>query len=122
MMDPNAPVTTQQVTQVIVGILVGVAVPWVVILPAFLLIMRWWDRRALRLAKARWVAWEATHPREPPRDNWERRWQLRQQLWLESQPAYLQAHLLRAQLDAAEREAQVEAILAAEPRGEADGR
>jgi hypothetical protein len=121
-MDPNVPLTTQPFTQAISPILLGFAVPWVLILAAFLLVTRWWDRRALRKAQACWEAWQAAHPREPPRDDWQRRWEIRNQLWLESQPAYIQAHLLRQCLEEAEREAQVEAILAAERRGEADGR
>jgi hypothetical protein len=122
MMDPNAPVTTGQFTQALFAVLVGFAVPWGVILPSLLLVTRWWDRRALRRAQARWEAWGAAHPREPPRDEWLRRWEIRERLWLDSQPAYIQAHLLRQRLEAAERELRVEAILAAERRGEADGR
>jgi hypothetical protein len=51
-----------------------------------------------------------------------RGWQIRNQLWLDSQPAYIQAHLLRQRLEEAEREVQVRAILDAERREEADGR
>jgi hypothetical protein len=69
-MDPNAPLTTQPFTQAISPILLGFAVPGVLILAAFLLVTRWWDRRALRKAQAHWEAWQAAHPREPPRDDW----------------------------------------------------
>jgi hypothetical protein len=119
-MDPNAPLTTQQFTQAIGAAVISFAAPWVLILPTVWLVMRWWDRRALRKAQARWQAWEAAHPCEP-RDEVLRRWQLRQQLWLDSQPAYIQAHLLRQQLAEAEREAQVEALLEAERQGRVNG-
>jgi hypothetical protein len=119
-MDPNAPLTTQQFAPAIWAVALGFAAPWVVILSALLLVTRWRDRRALRRAQARWEAWQAAHPREPP-DEWTRRWELRQQLCLESQPAYIRAYLLRQRLEEAEREARVEAILAAERRGETDG-
>jgi hypothetical protein len=33
-MDPNAPVTTQQFTQAIWAIALGVAAPWLIVLPA----------------------------------------------------------------------------------------
>jgi hypothetical protein len=120
-MDPTAPVTTGQFTQAIFAILLGFAAPWVVILPALLLVARWWDRRAVRRAQVRWEAWQAAHPSEPPREDWLRRWEIREQLWLESQPAYIQAHLRRWRLEAAEREARVEAVLAAERRAARDG-
>ena len=118
-MDPNAPVTTGQFAQTLFAVLVGFAVPWGVILPTLLLVTRWRDRRALRRAQARW---EAAHPRELPREEWLRRWEIRERLWLDSQPAYAQAHLLRQRLEEAEHELRVEAILAAEQRGEADER
>jgi hypothetical protein len=114
--------TAQPFTQAIWAIVLGFAASWVVIIPAFLLIMRWRDRRALRRAQARWQAWQAAHPHEPPQDDVMRRWQIRNQLWLDSQPAYIQAHLLRQRLEGAEREVQVQAILEAARRGDADGR
>jgi hypothetical protein len=120
-MDPNTPLTTGPFTQAIWALLIGLVVPWVLIVLLWQLIIRWWDRRSLRRAEACWQAWEAAHPREPP-DEFMRRWQIRHQLWLESQPLCIHAHLLRQRLAEAEREEQVQALLKAERRGETDGR
>jgi hypothetical protein len=120
-MDPNAPLTTQQFTQALWALLIGLAVPWVAIIPVWVAIDRYRDRRAARLAQARWQAWEAAHPREPL-DEHERLAQLKDRLWLESMPAHVRAHILRQRLEEAEREAQARAILEAERRGETDGR
>jgi hypothetical protein len=120
-MDPNTPLTTGPFTQAIVLPLIGLVGPWVVIVPIGLLITHWWDRRSLRRAEACWQAWEAAHPRDPP-DALTRRWQLKDQLWRESLPPYLQAHLLRERLAEADREVRVQAMLEAERRGDGDGR
>jgi hypothetical protein len=113
--------TPRDFAQAIWAIALGIAAPWVIIMPLWLVIDRWRDRRALWNAQARWQAWEATHPREPP-DDLARRAQIRQQLWLEHMPAHVQAYLLRQRLEEAEREVQVQAILDAARRGDADGR
>ena len=47
-------------------------------------------------------AWRAAHPREPTDDR-ERRWQLRDRLYLDSLKPYLRAHILRERLAEAER-------------------
>jgi hypothetical protein len=120
-MDPNAPRTPRDFAQAMWAIALGLAAPWVVIVPLYLLIDRWRDRRALRKARARWQAWEAAHP-PGPTDDFTRKWQLREQLRLERLPAHVQAHLLRQRLEEAEREVQVQAILEAVRRGDADGR
>jgi hypothetical protein len=107
-MDPHAPVTALSSW----GLLTVVLAPWAVFL-AIVLITHWHDRRAARRAEARWAAWRAAHPREPTDDR-ERRWQLRDRLYLDSLKPYLRAHILRERLAEAEREARVEALLAAE--------
>jgi hypothetical protein len=78
------------------------------ILGTFWLVSRWWD-------------WRAAHP-EDLDDGLSRRFRLKQELWLEEQPAYIQAHLLRGWLADAQREACVREIMAAEARGGCGGR
>jgi hypothetical protein len=95
-----------------VPLLTVVLAPWAVFL-AVVLITHWHDRRAARRAEAQWAAWQAAHPRESVDDR-ERRWQLRDRLYLDSLKPYLRAHILRERLAEAEREARVEALLADE--------
>jgi hypothetical protein len=71
----------------------------------------WWrDRRAARRAKAAWEAWGAAHPR-PPASERERLFQIREQLRLESEPAYIQASRYRHLLAEAKRDEQAKALL-----------
>jgi hypothetical protein len=120
-MDPNAPLTTGQFRDTIWAVALGIAAPWVVIVPVWLLIERWRDRRASRDAQARLQVWEAAHPRAP-RDARERLWQIRDQLWLDSPDPHVRAYILRQRLEDAEREARAQALLEAEQRGNAHGR
>jgi hypothetical protein len=105
---------------VIWAIALGMVAPWVVIIPAWLLIDRYRDRRAVRLAQARWQAWAAAHPREAS-DEHARLAQIHDQLWLEGMPAHVRAHILRQRLEDAEREERAKTLLEAEQRGETDG-
>jgi hypothetical protein len=52
-MDPNAPLTTREFTQAIWGLLFGMVAPWMIILPVWLLLDRYRDRKASREAQAR---------------------------------------------------------------------
>jgi len=101
------------------AVLVTVA-PWVIIVPLYLLIDRYRDRRAARQAEARRQVWEATHPREPP-DELARLHQIRDRLLLESMPAHVRAHILRQRLEDAEREERARAILEAECQVQGNG-
>jgi hypothetical protein len=121
MMDPSAPLTAQQFTQAVWALVIGFAAPWVVIFPVWWLIERWRDRKASREAQERLRRWDATHPRAPA-DEHTRLAQIKDQLFLESLPDSVRAHILRQRLEDAEREAQARAIWEAERRGEADGR
>jgi hypothetical protein len=112
-MDPNTPVTTGQFTQTIWALLIGLVGPWVTIIPIWLLIERYRDRRASREAQARLQAWEAAHPREVP-DEHARLAQIRDQLWLESLTPHARAHILRQRLEDAEREERARALWQAE--------
>ena len=82
-MDPNAPLTTQPFTQAIGAIALGVAAPWLIILPAWWAWERYQDRTASREAQERLRRWEATPPLEPE-DEWARLAQIKDRLWLES--------------------------------------
>jgi hypothetical protein len=95
-----------------------VAAPWVLIVPIWLLIERYRDRKASREAQARLQAWEAAHPREVP-DEHARLAQIRDQLWLESLTSHARAYILRQRLEEAEREARVRAWLEAERQAQA---
>lgn len=87
-MDPNAPVTVQQFSELIWAMLMGFIAPWAVIIPAWFLIERYRDRNASREAQARLQADATEHPcwsrrvlaREDP-DYWARRMELRHQIW-----------------------------------------
>jgi hypothetical protein len=52
-MDPTAPMTPRDFAQAIWAIALGIAAPWVIIMPLWLVIDRWRDRRALWNAQAR---------------------------------------------------------------------
>jgi len=119
-MDPT-PVTVGQFFSLLGAVIIGVAVGGGLPLAALWLGSRLWDRWALRQARAAWHAWLSTHPEEAE-DDLARRRRISRELWLAEQPAHVQAHLLRERLADARREAQVEAILDAERRGERDGR
>jgi hypothetical protein len=82
-MDPNAPLTTQQFTQAIWALALGVAAPWLIILPARWAWERYQDRKASREAQERLRRWEAAHPLEPE-DEWARLARIKDRLWLES--------------------------------------
>jgi hypothetical protein len=120
-MDPNAPLTTQQFTQAIGTIALGVAAPWLIILPAWWAWERHQDRKASREAQKLLRRWEATHPLEPE-DEWARLAQIKDRLWLESLSPDTRRHILRQRQEEAERKARARAILDAERRREADGR
>jgi hypothetical protein len=113
--------TPRDFTQAIWALLIGLAVPWVTIIPMWVAIARYRDRKAAREAQARLQAWEAAHPREPP-DEHARLAQIRDQLWLDGLAPHVRAHILRQRLADAEREAQARALLEAErpapPNGE----
>jgi hypothetical protein len=97
-MDPNAPLTTEPCAQAL----------WALV-PVWLVIERYRDRKASREAQARLQAWEAAHPREPE-DEHARLAQIRDQLWLDSLAPHVQAYILRQRLEAAEREEQARAL------------
>jgi len=120
-MDPT-PSTAGQFFSTLGAAILGLTGPPTVILGTLWLISRWWDRRARRRARAEWGAWRAEHPEESAATDLTRRQRLSRQLWLEEQPAHVQAHLLRGWLADARRQERVEAILGAERRGERDGR
>jgi hypothetical protein len=120
-MDPNTSLTTGQFVQAMWALAIGLVVPWVTIIPIWVAIERYRDRKASREAQARLQAWEASHPREAP-DEHARLAQIRDQLWLDSLTPHVRAPILRQRLEDAEREAQARAILEAERRGETDGR
>jgi hypothetical protein len=82
-MDPTAPMTPRDFAHALWGLALGMGAPWVIIVPIWLLIERYRDRKASRYAQARLQAWEAAHPREAP-DEHVRLAQIRDQLWLES--------------------------------------
>jgi hypothetical protein len=107
-MDP----TPASASAVILGIVMTV-IAFGLAAAAVILVSRWRDRRVLRRARAAWEAWQAVHPRPPPDDHW-RRFQIREQLRLEGQPAYIQASRYREMLAEAQREAQAEALLEVE--------
>jgi hypothetical protein len=117
-MDPNAPMTSRDFAHAMWALALGVAAPWVLIVPIWLLIERYRDRKASREAQARIQAWEAAHPREVP-DEHARLAQIRDQLWLESLTPRARAYILRQRLDEAEREAQARALLEAERQAQA---
>jgi flagellar biosynthesis/type III secretory pathway M-ring protein FliF/YscJ len=48
------------------AIALGMAAPWVILVPIWLVIERYRDRRASRQAQACLQAWEAAHSREAP--------------------------------------------------------
>jgi hypothetical protein len=77
--EPNAPLTTQQFTQAIWAIALGVAAPWLIILPAWWAWERYQDRKASREAQELLRRWEATHPLEPE-DEWARLAQIKDRL------------------------------------------
>ena len=52
-MDPTAPLTTGQFTQAIWALLIGLVAPWVTVIPVWIAIDRYRDRRAARLEQAR---------------------------------------------------------------------
>jgi hypothetical protein len=101
--------TTQPFTQAIWAIALGVAAPWLIILPAWWAWERYQDRKASREAQERLRRWEATHPLAPE-DEWARLAQIRDQLWLDSLTPHLQAYILRQRLEAAECEEQARAL------------
>jgi len=105
-MDPTAPVMSQEYTSALWGLALGQAALWGMIVPALWLIVRWYDRHALRQAQERLRRWDAAHPQEP-QDERARLAQIKAQLWLESLAPYLQAHLLRERLAEAERRGHV---------------
>jgi hypothetical protein len=119
-MDPNAPLTTQQFTQTIWAIAVGVAAPWLILLPAWWAWERYQDRKASREAQERLRRWEATHPLEPE-DEWARLAQIKDRLWLESLAPDARRDILRQRQAEAGREARARAILEAERRSARDG-
>jgi hypothetical protein len=53
--------TTQQFTQALWAVAIGIAAPWVIILPAWWVWERYQDRKASRQAQPRLRRWEATH-------------------------------------------------------------
>jgi hypothetical protein len=118
--EPNAPLTSQQFAQAVLAIALGIAAPWVIALPTWLLIDRYRDRKASREAQARLQAWEAVHPLEPE-DEAARLARIRDRLWLESLAPHARAAVLNDRLAAAEREARARAILDAERRAARDG-
>jgi hypothetical protein len=119
-MDPNAPLTTQQFTQALWAAALGFAAPWLLIIPAWLLIERWRDRKASREAQERLRRWEATHPLDPE-DERARLAQIKDRLWLESLPPDARRSILRQRQDEAGREARARAILDAERGAARDG-
>jgi hypothetical protein len=119
-MDPT-PLTAGQFFSMLGTAVLGLTVPPGLILGTAWLASRWWDRQALHRARADWEAWRAAHPEEAE-DDLGRRHRLSRQLWLEEQPVYIQAHVLRQQLADARREARVRAMLDAEQGGASDGR
>ena len=119
-MDPTAPMTPQDFAQALWALALGMAAPWVLIVPVWRLIERYRDRKASREAQARLQAWEAAHPREPE-DEHARLAQIRDQLWLESLAPHVRAYILRQRLEAAEREERARALLQAERQAQRDG-
>jgi hypothetical protein len=111
--DPNIPLTTQQFTQALWGVAIGIAAPWVNILPAWWAWGRYQDRKASREAQERLRRWEATHPLAPE-DEWVRLAQIKDHLWLESLSPDARRDILRQRQAEAERDARV--ILDAERR------
>ena len=111
-MEPNAPLTTQQFTQAIGAIALGVAAPWLIILPAWWAWERYQDRKASREAQELLRRWEATHPLEPE-DEWARLAQIKDRLW--------RRYILRQRQAETEREARARAILEAERRAARNG-
>jgi hypothetical protein len=75
-MGPTAPLTTGQFTQAIWALLIGRVAPWVTIIPVWIAIDRYRDRRAARLEQARAAHQAATQPKpkrspRPSRDPFE---------------------------------------------------
>jgi hypothetical protein len=118
--EPNAPLTTQQFTQAIGAIALGVAAPWLIILPAWWAWERYQDRKASREAQELLRRWEATHPLEPE-DEWARLAQIKDRLWLESLSSDARRYILRQRQAETEREARARAILEAERRAARNG-
>lgn len=119
-MDPNTPVTTGQFIQAMWALAIGLVVPWVTIIPIWVAIGRYRDRKASREAQARLQVWEAAHPREAS-DEHVRLAQIKDQLWLDSLAPHSKAHILRQRLEDAEREAQAQALLEAERQAQRGG-
>jgi hypothetical protein len=118
-MDPTAPMTPQDFVQALWALALSMAAPWVLVVPVWLLIERYRDRKASREAQARLQAWEAAHPREPE-DEHARLAQIRDQLWLESLAPHVRAYILRQRLEEAEREERARALLQAERQAQWD--
>lgn len=119
-MDPTAPMTPQDFARALWALALGMAAPWVIIVPVWLLIERYRDRKASREAQDRLQAWETAHPREP-KDEHARLAQIRDELWLESLAPHVRAYILRQRLEEAEREERAQAILEAERHAGRDG-
>jgi hypothetical protein len=66
-MDPNAPMTVQQFSEIIWAMLIGFIAPWAVIFPAWFLIERYRNHKASREAQARLQADDAEQPAHSPR-------------------------------------------------------
>jgi hypothetical protein len=118
--DPNTPLTTQQFTQALWAVAIGIAAPWVIILPAWWAWERYQDRKASREAQERLRRWEATHPLEPE-DEWARLAQIKDHLWLESLSPDARRDILRQRQAEAERDARARVILDAERRAAREG-
>ena len=119
-MDPTAPMTSRDFAQAVWAIALGMAAPWVIIVPIWLLIERYRDRKASREAQARLQAWEAAHPREAS-DEHARLAQIRDQLWLESLTPDARAYILRRRLEETEREERARALWQAERQAQRGG-
>jgi hypothetical protein len=119
-MDPNAPLTTQPFTQAIWALALGVAAPWLIILPARWAWERYQDRKASREAQERLRRWEAAHPLEPENE-WARLARIKDRLWLESLSPDARRYILRQREEEAEREARARVILEAERRAARNG-
>jgi hypothetical protein len=96
--------TSQPFARAFLAVAIGIATPWVIALPAWLLIDRSRDRKASREAQARLQAWEAAHPLRPE-DEDARLARIRNRLWLESLAPCVRAAVLNERLAAAERRA-----------------
>jgi hypothetical protein len=119
-MDPNVPLTAQQFAQAIWALALGVAAPWLIILPARWAWERYQDRNASREAQERLHRWEAAHPLEPE-DEHARPAQIKDRLWLESLSPDARRSILRLRQAEAAREARARVILDAERRAARDG-